>query len=193
MQFERTAIPDVIIWRPKRIEDARGFFSEVWREDVFTAEAGPVRFVQENHSKSAPRGTLRGLHFQKDPHPQGKLVRVVAGAIVDVAVDIRQGSPTYGRHVAVRLDAQGGAQLWLPAGFAHGFQTLEPDTEVVYRVTDYYSHPDDRGLAYDDPALGIEWPLPNEVLVSDKDGRHPSLADLPPYFTLDAASSGAGV
>lgn len=191
MQFERTSIPDVILCRPKRIEDARGFFCEVWREDLFAAQAGPVRFVQENQSKSVPRGTLRGLHFQKAPHPQGKLVRVVAGAIVDVAVDIRQGSPTYGRHVAVRLDSRNGALLWLPAGFAHGFQTLEPDTEVVYRVTDYYSHEDDRGLAYDDPALAIEWPLPAEVVVSDKDTRHPTLADLPPYFAYDDAMAGA--
>lgn len=126
---------------------------------------------------------MRGLHFQKPPHAQGKLVRVARGAIFDVAVDIRRGSPTYGRHVTAVLSAENWAQLWVPAGFAHGFCTLEPDTEVLYKVTDYYTPECDCGLRWNDPELGIEWPVKrDEAIVSDKDRSHPALADLEPVF-----------
>ena len=179
MQIERTAIPDVVLIRTRRFGDHRGFFAETWNRRAF-AEAGlELDFVQDNHSRSAQVGTIRGLHFQLAPYAQDKLVRVIRGAVLDVAVDIRPDSPTFGRHVAVRLDAAEGPTLLVPKGFAHGFCTLEPDTEVVYKVTDYYAPSHDRGLAWNDPALGIDWPVTDrEAVLSDRDTRHPTLADL---------------
>lgn len=178
-----TSIPEVVVVEPKRHGDARGFFSEVFRDDSFERAGIAARFVQDNHSYSQPAGVLRGLHFQTDPSAQGKLVRVIRGSIKDVAVDIRQGSPTYGKHVAEVLSAENWRQLWVPPGFAHGFVTLEPDTEVIYKVTSYYDPAADKGLAFDDPALGIDWGVPHDSLtLSDKDRRHPKLADLPAYF-----------
>lgn len=183
MQVETTAIEAVKIVTPKRHGDARGFFMETWSRRGFAAAGIDVDFVQDNHSLSVETGVIRGLHFQIEPSPQGKLVRVVRGSILDVAVDIRVGSPTYGKHVAVELSADNGQQLWVPPGFAHGFCTLEPNTEVVYKVTGYYDPAADKGLAFDDPALGIAWPVgPTAAIVSDKDRRHPALADLPAYF-----------
>ena len=178
-----TAIEAVTIVAPKRFGDERGFFSEVYNASAF-AEAGiETLFVQDNHSLSARVGTVRGLHFQSPPHAQVKLVRVTRGRILDVAVDLRRSSPTYGRHVAVELSAQNWRQLLVPVGFAHGFCTLEPDTEVVYKVSAPYAAAHDLGLAWDDPALGIAWPVgPAEATLSDKDRRQPRLADLPPYF-----------
>jgi len=189
MQVETTAIEAVKIVTPKRHGDARGWFMETWSRRGFASAGIDVDFVQDNQSLSAEAGVIRGLHFQVAPSPQGKLVRAVRGAILDVAVDIRVGSPTYGRHVAVELTAENGRQLWVPVGFAHGFCTLEPMTEVVYKVTGYYDPAADKGLAFDDPALAIAWPVAAAAaIVSDKDRRHPPLAALPAYF--DAAGRG---
>lgn len=188
MQIEETSLPGVLVITPKRFGDERGWFSEVFRDDLFRRAAGDVGFVQDNHSLSRPVGTVRGLHFQRHPTAQGKLIRCIAGAILDVAVDIRVGSPTFGRHVAVELSAETGRQLWVPVGFAHGFCTLVPDTEVVYKVTAPYSAADDGGILWDDPALGIAWPVgPEAALLSDKDRRQPRLADLAPVFTYAPA------
>ena len=183
LQVEDTAIPAVKIVTPRRFGDARGYFSEVYSRRAF-AEAGiDLDFVQDNHSLSVPRGTVRGLHFQSPPHAQGKLIRVVRGRVLDVAVDLRRSSPTFGRHVAVELSAETGRQLLVPVGFAHGFCTLEPDTEVLYKVTAHYAPAHDLGLAWDDPDLGIAWPVArDEALLSDKDRRQPRLADLPAVF-----------
>jgi dTDP-4-dehydrorhamnose 3,5-epimerase len=183
LQVEETRIPAVKIVTPRRFGDARGFFSEVYSRKAFEEAGLGFDFVQDNHSLSGPRGTVRGLHFQSPPFAQDKLVRVVRGRILDVAVDLRRSSPTFGRHVAVELSAENWRQLLVPAGFAHGFCTLEPDTEVLYKVTGYYAPSHDHGLAWDDPALGIDWPFgPAEALLSDKDRRQPRLADLPIVF-----------
>ncbi|WP_197717578.1 dTDP-4-dehydrorhamnose 3,5-epimerase [Pannonibacter phragmitetus] len=183
MFFEQQAIPSVIKITPKRHGDDRGFFSEIFREDLFQAKVGPVRFVQDNQSLSAATGTLRGLHFQLEPAGQGKLIRCLSGAILDVAVDIRSGSPTYGKHVTVELSPENGAWLWIPVGFAHGFVTLKPDTAILYKVTSYYSPVHDRGILWNDPALGIDWPIPEETLtLSAKDRDAPVLAAIEPPF-----------
>ena len=184
MQIVSTEIPDVKLVRPVRRGDARGFFSEIYREDVCRTHGIGLSWVQENHSLSAAQGVLRGLHFQAPPSAQAKLVRVVAGAIFDVALDLRWGSPDFGRHVAVVLSADQGNQLWIPEGFAHGFLTLEPNTEVVYKASRYYAPDHDRGLRWNDPALGIAWPITEaEAILSDKDKRQPTLAELPAHFT----------
>jgi dTDP-4-dehydrorhamnose 3,5-epimerase len=173
---------------PRRIEDERGSFIETYHKDRFDEEVEPVIFVQDNHSVSRTEGTVRGLHFQRPPAAQGKLVRVVRGAILDVAVDMRVGSPTFGRHQAEILTAENCRQFWIPAGFAHGFCTLEPDTEVVYKVTAFYSPAHDSGIAWDDPSLGIVWPVEHaKAVLSDKDRRWPRLADLPPIFHITDA------
>lgn len=182
--FTRLAISDVILVEPKRFGDHRGFFQETFHATRYEEGGITGPFVQDNHSLSREQGVLRGLHFQIAPSPQGKLVRCTAGKILDVAVDIRKGSPTYGQHVSAELSAENGAQLWVPVGFAHGFVTLTPDTEVQYKVTGYYDADADRGLAWDDPALGIDWALAGqEPVLSDKDKQHPTLAELPDHFT----------
>lgn len=182
--FQRLAIPDVILVQPKRFGDHRGFFSETFHAARYDEAGIHGPFVQDNHSLSREQGVLRGLHFQIAPSPQGKLVRCTRGRILDVAVDIRDGSPTYGQHVRAELTAENGHQLWVPVGFAHGFVTLEPDTEVQYKVTGYYDPDADRGLAWNDPALAIDWGLgTREPVLSDKDRNHPTLAELPSYFT----------
>jgi len=183
MEIIDTAIPAVKIIRPKRFGDHRGFFSEVFRRDVMEQAGLPTEWIQDNHSLSAAVGTVRGLHFQTEPFAQDKLVRVVRGRILDVAVDLRRSSPTFGKHVAVELSAENWQQLLVPIGFAHGFCTLEPDTEVLYKVTALYSAQHDLGLAWDDPELGIAWPVASaDAMLSDKDRRQPRLADLPTYF-----------
>lgn len=183
MQFEDTKIPEVKIVTPKKHGDARGFFSEVYKQSDWAKAGLDYTFVQDNHSFSAPVGTLRGLHFQTPPFAQDKLVRVIRGRILDVAVDVRRSSATFGKHVAVELSAENWRQLFIPVGFAHGFITLEPDTEVLYKVTALYSAPHDRGLAFDDPDLGINWPLPpGGPLLSEKDRRWPGLRDLGEAF-----------
>lgn len=183
MIAESTRIPEVKLLRMRRYRDERGFFSETYSRRAL-AEAGiDSDFVQDNHSFSDPRGVVRGLHFQIPPFAQDKLVRVVQGAIFDVAVDLRHRSPTYGRHVAQIIRAEEWTQIFIPAGFAHGFCTLEPHTEVLYKVNAYYSPAHDRGLLWNDPALEIAWPVDADAaLLSDKDRGHPSLAALPVHF-----------
>jgi len=177
------AIPDVKLISPQKFGDHRGFFSETYSKRGL-AEAGiALDFVQDNHSLSAAKGTMRGLHFQTPPFAQDKLVRVTRGAILDVAVDIRRGSPTYGQHVSVELSADNWHQLLVPIGFAHGFMTLEPDTEVLYKVTNVYAPECDRGLLWNDPDLGIAWPTAaTDAVLSDKDRKHPRLRDLTDAF-----------
>jgi len=188
VQVEAFAPPGLVAVTPRKFGDARGFLSETWSRRRFAACGIDVDFVQDNHSHSAPAGTIRGLHFQVPPHHQGKLVRVVRGAVLDVVVDLRRGSPAFGRPVAVELSAENWRQLYVPPGFAHGFCTLLPDTEVVYRMTSYYAPEADRGIAFDDPDLAIEWPVePAAAVLSDKDRRHPRLRDLGPIFSLQDA------
>lgn len=185
MNFERLAIPDVIMIVPSRHGDHRGYFSEVFKDGWFRETIADVGFVQDNQSLSAAKGTVRGLHFQLEPFGQGKLVRCIKGAIFDVAVDIRTGSPTYGQWVGAELSDANGAQLWIPVGFAHGFATLEPDTIIHYKVTAPYSAKDDRGLFWNDPEIGIDWPIEaDDAILSDKDRVQPRLADLPPAFSF---------
>ncbi len=181
MQFTRLAIPDLVLIEPKRIGDARGSFAEIFRQDRFTAEIGPVTFVQDNQSRSALKGTIRGLHFQREPRAQGKLVRAISGAVFDVAVDIRVGSQSFGQFVALELSAENGHQLWVPPGFLHGFCTLTDDVELAYKVTDYYSPEHDAGVRWDDPDIGVPWPVDAAVAVlSDKDRKTPFLRALIP-------------
>ena len=183
MEIERTSLSDVLLFTPKRHGDPRGYFCEVFRDDVFARNAGPVSFVQDNHSRSARKGTLRGLHYQKKPFAQGKLVRVTRGAILDVAVDIRHGSPTFGQHVAVELSEENGRQLWIPPGFLHGLCTLTDDTEVLYKVTAYYSGPHDAGVVWNDPDIGVPWPAMTEgYVLSPKDEAAPRLRDIGAQF-----------
>ena len=183
MKIDRLAIEDLLLVTPTKHGDPRGFFSETFRADVFAHHGVDAPFVQDNHAFSSQKGVLRGLHFQVPPHPQGKLVRCIRGAILDVGVDIRMGSPSYGRHVAVELSAANWRQLWVPPGFAHGYVTLQDDCEVVYKTTDYYAPEYDRGIAWDDPALGIDWPLSADaVILSERDKRHPRLANAEPAF-----------
>lgn len=183
MEIERTAIPDVLILRPKRHGDHRGFFSETYSRPVLAAAGIDLDFVQDNHAYSAAKGTVRGLHFQTPPFAQAKLIRVTRGAILDVAVDIRRNSPTFGRHVAVQIDAESWNQILIPAGFAHGLCTLTEDVEVLYKVSAPYAPDHDKGLAWDDPDLGIAWPVTGEAaILSAKDKTQPLLRDLPAYF-----------
>ncbi len=183
MQFLETGIPDVKIVVPQRIGDARGFFSEVWNARDFASAGIGARFVQDNHVRSPHKGTLRGLHYQIDPAAQGKLLRVTRGAVFDVAVDIRRGSPTFGRYADAVLSADNWRQLWIPPGFAHGYCTLEDGTEVQYKVTGYYSPAHDRGIAWDDRELTISWPVTREsVILSERDRKWPRLAEQPDLF-----------
>jgi dTDP-4-dehydrorhamnose 3,5-epimerase len=183
MQVEDTAIPAVKIIMPKKFGDHRGFFSETYNRKIWRDAGLDYEFVQDNYSYSAELGVIRGLHFQTAPFAQDKLVRVIRGRVLDVAVDIRRSSPTFGRHVAVELSAENWRQLLVPIGFAHGFCTLEPDCEVLYEVSNHYSAAHDRGLAFDDPALGIDWRIDvKKAVLSDKDRKHPRLAELGPVF-----------
>jgi len=177
LEVRPLGLDGVLEIRPKKFGDARGFFSETWNAASFAAQGIGLAFVQDNHSFSAPAGVLRGLHYQLPPRAQDKLVRVIRGRIFDVAVDIRRGSPTFGRWVGLEVSAERWNQILVPKGFAHGFVTLEPDTEVIYKVTDVYSPEHDRGIRFDDPAIGIEWPagLP-ELTLSAKDREAPPLA-----------------
>jgi dTDP-4-dehydrorhamnose 3,5-epimerase len=178
MITEETAIPGVLVVTPQRFADDRGFFSETWNESRFAAAGIPGPFVQDNHARSTDRGVVRGLHIQIGPNAQGKLIRAVRGAIWDVAVDVRPGSPTHGRHVGVVLSAENWQQLWVPAGLLHGYCTLEPDTEVIYKVTAPWDREAERGVIWNDPELALPWPIgPREAITSEKDRQLPRLAD----------------
>lgn len=174
----------VTLIKPRRFGDERGWFMETWSRRALAALGIAAEFVQDNHSMSAQVGTLRGLHFQTPPHAQGKLVRCTAGRIMDYAVDVRHGSPTYGHWVGAELTAENAHQLWVPVGFAHAFVTLEPNTEVAYKVTDDYSPANDGGIRWD--SVGIDWPLPaSGPVLSDKDKALPSLAEFNSPFPYD--------
>ena len=190
MKVERLNIPDVILVTPPRFGDNRGFFSEVFKRDAF-AEAGiDVPFVQDNQSLSAEVGTIRGLHCQTGPHAQGKLVRVLKGAIWDVAVDVRMGSPTYGQWAAAELSAENWSQLWIPGGFLHGFCTLQPDTEVFYKVTDRYAKECERGVLWNDATLNLPWPTPSGgPVLSDKDKVLPGIEAAAGWFPARLSST----
>jgi dTDP-4-dehydrorhamnose 3,5-epimerase len=182
-ETRRLAIPDVLEIVAQRFGDHRGFFSETWSAPAFAAFGADIAFVQDNHSLSAAAGVLRGLHYQLPPFAQAKLVRVTRGAIFDVAVDIRAGSPTFGQHVALTVSADAWNQVLVPEGFAHGFLTLEPGTEVVYKVSAPYAPEHERAIRWDDPALAIDWPLPVPApILSAKDAAAPALADAPGAF-----------
>ena len=184
LEVRRLDIADVLEIRPKKHGDHRGFFSETWSRAAFAAIGCDLDFVQDNHSLSVQPGTLRGLHFQTPPFAQAKLVRVVHGAIFDVAVDIRKGSPNFARWTAIELSSERWNQLLVPAGFAHGFVTLTADTEVVYKVDAPYSPDHDRSIRYDDPAIGVVWPdLPQPFELSAKDRNAPLLSEIDTGFT----------
>ena len=175
MDIEETGLPGVLALTPRRFGDARGFFAETWNRRAL-AEAGiEAEFVQDNHSVSARAGTLRGLHYQAPPHAQGKLVRCGRGALFDVAVDARAGSPAWGRWTGTELSAANGRQLWIPPGFLHGFVTLRDDTEIVYKCTDYYAPASDGTVRWD--SCGIDWPLSVAPILSDKDAAAPPFAE----------------
>lgn len=176
---EMSSLEGVLVITPRQFADARGFFSESYSRPAFQQIGVPCEFVQDNHSLSRERGTVRGLHFQVASLAQAKLVRVLRGAVYDVAVDIRRDSPTFGRHIAVDLSAENGRQLFVPAGFAHGFCTLEPDTEVFYKVDAPYSRDHERGVRWNDPVLGIAWPVTErEAVLNGRDRQLPLLDDL---------------
>ena len=176
MQVEETNLEGVLILTPRRFGDARGFFEETWNRDTFAAHGIDLTFVQDNHSLSAQAGTVRGLHFQVPPRAQAKLVRCGRGALFDVAVDLRAQSPTYGHWTGVELSAENGRQLLIPAGFAHGFATRLPDTEICYKCSDTYAPDHEGALAWDDPDLGINWGLTGPAILSDKDADAPGFA-----------------
>ena len=183
MNVETLAIQGVLLLTPARHKDPRGFFSETWNQERHAAAGVAGPFIQDNHAVSTARGVVRGLHCQIGPNAQGKLVRVVKGAIWDVAVDIRQGSPTYGQHAGAELSAGNWSQLWCPVGFLHGYCTLTDDTEVIYKVTAPYDRAAERGVIWDDPDLAVAWPIePHEAILSDKDKILQRLRDCAPWF-----------
>lgn len=185
-QFHRLAIPEVVEITPPKFGDHRGFFSEVFKRSAFEAEGIAIDWVQDNQSFSADAGTVRGLHFQAPPFAQAKLIRVLRGAIYDVVVDIRAGSSSYGQWVAVELSAEKWNQLLVPAGFAHGFMTLTPDVEVIYKVSAPWSRESEGAIRWDDPDLAIAWPRPGDAILSDKDAAAPSFRDLISPFAYEA-------
>jgi len=187
MRVSPCAIPEVKLIEPRRFADARGYFLETYNAAVLAEHGIDLGFIQDNQSLSFKRGTIRGLHFQVPPAAQAKIVRVLRGAVLDVAVDIRRGSPSYGRHVAVELTAESHRQLLIPAGFAHAFCTLVDDTEVAYKVSGPYAPRQEAGLRFDDPDLGIDWPVaPERAILNDKDRAWPAFADLPAHFEYAA-------
>jgi dTDP-4-dehydrorhamnose 3,5-epimerase len=180
-------IDGVMLITPPKFGDQRGFFSEVYNKEAFAAAGIDMGFVQDNHSLSTTKGTVRGLHFQTPPFAQNKLVRVARGAIFDVAVDLRRGSPSYGKHVSAVVSAEAWNQILVPIGFAHGYMTLEPDTEVIYKVSNYYSPEHEKGLIWNDPDLAIAWPAPaGKSTMVDRDRHWPRLKDLPDYFAAES-------
>lgn len=185
MDIEPTALPGVVIVTPARHGDARGFFSESWNRARLAGAGIDIDFVQDNHSLSRSRGTLRGLHYQAPPHAQAKLVRCGRGALYDVAVDIRRGSPSYGQWVGVELSFENGRQLLIPEGFLHGFVTLEDETEIVYKCSDYYVPDSDGAVRWD--SCGIDWPLEGDPVLSDKDAAATPLAAFDTPFSWSAS------
>lgn len=187
MEFRTFEIDGPFEIVPRKIEDERGYFSEIFRLEPFSKRVPGVEFVQDNQSMSVRRGTVRGLHFQSHPAAQGKLVRCLAGMLVDVIVDLRANSTTFGRWISVTLSPEQNNQLWVPVGFGHGFCTLEPNTVISYRVTNYYSPDNDKGVAWNDPEIGVEWPAcANPETLSQKDMKQPLLSELPRYFEMDS-------
>jgi dTDP-4-dehydrorhamnose 3,5-epimerase len=183
MEIQNLAIPDILVIKPKVIEDERGYFVETFNQRFLADAIGRVDFVQDNQSLSRRPFTIRGLHFQIAPFAQAKLVRVLSGAILDVAVDIRRASPHFGQHVKTVLTAVGFEQLWVPHGFAHGFCVLEPDSVVLYKVSNFFDRASERGTRWDDPELGIEWGVdPSEVTLSARDRQHPFFRELADFF-----------
>ena len=177
MEFKETDLKGVYIIEPRVFADARGYFFEAWKQAEFEAHVGPVKFIQDNESMSS-YGVVRGLHYQKDDLSQAKLVRVISGRVVDVAVDIRRSSPTFGRHIMVELSGDNKRQLFIPRGFAHGFAVLSPEAVFTYKVDNPYAPQQEAGIRWDDPELAIQWPIdPKDVLTSDKDLRQPLLRD----------------
>lgn len=185
MQVTSLAIPEVRLISPVKHGDHRGFFSETYNKQAFAAAGIAADFVQDNHSLSGEAGTVRGLHFQVPPRAQAKLLRVVRGAVFDVVVDLRWGSPSYGRHVSATLSAAAWNQIFVPAGFAHGFCTLEPGTEVLYKVSEFYAPEAEQGLLWNDPELAIDWPAGAGTVLSERDRGWPRLRDLSRVFQYD--------
>lgn len=184
MEFHTFDIEGPLEIVPRKIADQRGYFSEIFRLGAFAERAGEVEFVQDNQSLSVAPGTIRGIHFQSEPFAQGKLVRCLAGRVFDVAVDLRQDSASFGRWIGVTLSPEENNQLWIPVGFGHAFCTLEPNSIISYRVTNYYSPECDKGVAWNDPDIAIDWPaLADADTLSAKDRAQPSLAQLPQYFS----------
>jgi dTDP-4-dehydrorhamnose 3,5-epimerase len=177
MKFIKTEIPEVVIIEPKVFKDERGYFMESFRQDLFEKNIGRINFIQDNESKSK-KGVLRGLHYQLPPFFQSKLVRVIKGSVIDVVVDIRKGSPTFGKYVAVELSEDNKRQLFIPRGFAHGFLVTSEEAVFVYKVDNYYSPESDRNIRFDDPDINIDWNFPKDkILVSEKDKKAPFLKD----------------
>ncbi|MCA0873423.1 dTDP-4-dehydrorhamnose 3,5-epimerase [Seohaeicola saemankumensis] len=191
MKIEETPLPGVKILTPNRFGDARGFFSESWSRRVLAEHGIDLDFVQDNHSVSEAVGTVRGLHYQSPPHAQDKLVRCGQGALFDVAVDVRRGSPTYGKWFGIELSAENGKQLLVPKGFLHGFATRAPHTEIIYKCTDYYAPECDGAVRFDDPEIGIDWGLHGglngRAVLSDKDAAAPLLADFQSPFEWEGS------
>ncbi|MDI4658560.1 dTDP-4-dehydrorhamnose 3,5-epimerase [Xanthobacter autotrophicus] len=185
MKIEPYVLQGLFLIEPRRFGDNRGFFAETWSRRILKDAGIDIDFVQDNHSLSRQTGTVRGLHFQSPPHEQAKLVRCGRGRLFDVAVDLRRGSPTYGRWAGVELSAENGRQLLVPSGFGHGFVTREPDTEIVYKCSDYYAPECDGGIRWNDPDIGVHWGLSEAAGISDKDTRAPLLADFDTPFTWE--------
>jgi dTDP-4-dehydrorhamnose 3,5-epimerase len=188
MQVETTAIPGVLIITPRRFGDARGFFAETYNAKALAAQGVETAFVQDNHSLSETEGTVRGLHFQAPPHAQDKLVRCGRGCLFDVVVDIRKGSPTYGKWVGAELSFENGKQLLAPTGMAHGFITRAPHTEIIYKCSDFYAPATEGALLWNDPAIGIDWGFDGEAVLSEKDAIAPALAELDSPFVWNTPS-----
>lgn len=190
MEVRRLEIDGVLLITPKRFGDERGYFSETYNKQALADAAGiTAEFVQDNYSMSRKAGTIRGMHFQSPPHAQDKLVRAVTGSALDVVVDLRRGSPTYGHWVSAILSAETGVQIWVPKGLAHGVCTLQPDTGLAYKTTAYFSREHDLGIAWNDPDLNINWPVdPADVSISEKDAAHPRLSEIDAYFDYEAAA-----
>jgi dTDP-4-dehydrorhamnose 3,5-epimerase len=187
MRIEHAGIPGILLITPAVFSDARGYFCETFRQDLFAELGGAPQFVQDNQALSKNAGVVRGLHYQSPPFAQAKLIRVLRGRILDVAVDIRIGSTTFGQHVAAELCAVSKQQMYIPEGFAHGYATLEPDTEIAYKVSAYYAPAHDRGIFWADPALDIAWPIDkSSAILSPKDTKLPHLGDVDSPFVYAA-------